>query len=865
MNKIHLLIILFLICLGQSAQAQYYSVNYDKKTVAAMAAAYNTEAATEAYYNEQVQNILKHYNAAEVATAGIFASKFLDRKALTELGVWSSSTENYYYRRIYNMVSRKIMPKIWTVAGMMLKSPQTALYWGSYLVKICDDTKSLCMQFESVVTNSSLTFSDIAFLQIKDEIASILKLSEIGNVDWQRMLDDLSKVPGNFTVDNLKADIDNLYKTGVNLASAGVSNIGDAFLQSSQFHDLINGKLGAAVNIVDNYSALFEQLDKSVGNTLLGMVGGKDNVAGLFNFANYNLTSWMTDYMSETAGNYYTQRWYIARRDQGSETLCDYYPPTDDNSIIYGGEWTRFSTSDPNFSPSSAQQEQILSNSERCAGWSRSRVDMLNKQNDGFNYYINYYLYSYIISRGGRQTQKSYAYEIHVTKNWNRVEEVYEEVFDSYSMDLNTFKAQLNARLSEFNDNEEGYTYYIGSDSRNYYQATDAGKLKGCESVTISVTCSDGVSLGSGSTQYKCRECSGSLNAHSKECAMRTTITEGSGSQEELARLEAEYKTQVEQINSEIATLEADNQRLIELLTGRHEKVKFLLRNLQFSVLILNTDQIDLAYTFFSNENSRGKSLSDFDLLKAHHLRFITDDMQAGHLAKSWDKMLSDANLHYDNDIDKPYYRSLGLYIFRLRKWMGNEDWDDFAKYKIKDEYEAAPVIDEIPPFGEQFSYKESIQGGTHFFAFVKRFEYKYHLFVQTDEFKSIHKLDNRTHWWFRDVIETFLFAYYLKFGVDYLSEALLAISRIVLQFRFDYKKADYSRLLRQAGDSGIIYMIDCATSPTFALAEMEKKVRSLPSINIDVSPVARDFNRQLREYLAPIRKHIVINKFKLI
>lgn len=334
MNKIHLLIILFLICLGQSAQAQYYSVNYDKKTVAAMAAAYNTEAATEAYYNEQVQNILKHYNAAEVATAGIFASKFLDRKALTELGVWSSSTENYYYRRIYNMVSRKIMPKIWTVAGMMLKSPQTALYWGSYLVKICDDTKSLCMQFESVVTNSSLTFSDIAFLQIKDEIASILKLSEIGNVDWQRMLDDLSKVPGNFTVDNLKADIDNLYKTGVNLASAGVSNIGDAFLQSSQFHDLINGKLGAAVNIVDNYSALFEQLDKSVGNTLLGMVGGKDNVAGLFNFANYNLTSWMTDYMSETAGNYYTQRWYIARRDQGSETLCDYYPPTDDNSKI---------------------------------------------------------------------------------------------------------------------------------------------------------------------------------------------------------------------------------------------------------------------------------------------------------------------------------------------------------------------------------------------------------------------------------------------------------------------------------------------------------------------------------------------------
>ena len=34
-------------------------------------------------------------------------------------------------------------------------------------------------------------------------------------------------------------------------------------------------------------------------------------------------------------------------------------------------------------------------------------------------------------------------------KSWNREEVVYEEVFDSYSMDLNTFKAGLNARLSE--------------------------------------------------------------------------------------------------------------------------------------------------------------------------------------------------------------------------------------------------------------------------------------------------------------------------------------------------------------------------------------------------------------------------------
>ena len=76
----------------------------------------------------------------------------------------------------------------------MLRSPQTAIYWGSYLMKVCDETKSLCMQFESVVTNSTLTFSDIAFLEINRDIAPLLSLSELGGVDWERMLDNLSRV-----------------------------------------------------------------------------------------------------------------------------------------------------------------------------------------------------------------------------------------------------------------------------------------------------------------------------------------------------------------------------------------------------------------------------------------------------------------------------------------------------------------------------------------------------------------------------------------------------------------------------------------------------------------------------------------------
>ena len=567
MKRLLLILTIASVALCQTVHAQYYSVNYDTRTVAAMVAAFGTEAVAEGYYREQVDDILKHYTAAEVATAGIFAAKFLEHKALSDLGIWNSRTENYYYQRIYRMVAEKIMPKIWVVAKQMLHSPQTAIYWGSYLMKVCDDTKSLCMQFESVVTNSTLTFSDIAFLEINPEIAPLLKLSETGNIDWQRMMDNFARIPGNFTHENLRSDLDNLYNTGVGLATAGIANLGDALLQSSSFHDLLGGKVEEIGNLYEHYGSLFEQAEHDIGGLLIDMVGGPDNVAGLFNFSNYNLTAWMTDYLDEAMGNYYTQRWYIARRDQGSVSLCDYYPPTDDNSILNGGAWVRFNTSDPNFYPNASQREQVLANSEGYAGWSRSRVRQLNDQNDGFNYSINYWMSAYIISKKNKQTKKAYAYEIHVSKSWNKEEVVYEEVFDSYSMDLNTFRAQLNVRLAEFNENEDGYTYYISSGARNYYQATDAAKLKGCESVTISVTCSDGVTLGQGSTQYKCRKCGSSLNAHTKECAMQTSVTENNLDLSELDALLNEANSQVANLEARIGTLENENAVLLKKIS----------------------------------------------------------------------------------------------------------------------------------------------------------------------------------------------------------------------------------------------------------------------------------------------------------
>ena len=563
--KRYLLIISLLVCALTTIKAQYYSVNYDKETVAAMTAAFNAEAATEKYYADQIAKIREHYQAAEVAAAGIFTSKFLDRKALTDLGLWTSSTENYYYRRIYHMVSAKIMPKIWTVAGMMLKSPQNALYWGSYLYKVCDETKNLCYQFESIVTNSSLSFKDIAFLEISEELRAILKLSELGNVDWKALLDNIGDIPSHFTKESLQEDIDNLYAMGVNIATAGASNLINSILANSNFNGTIMDKTASVIEIADNVYQLYENITTNTGGTLLSIIGGQDAIANLFNLSNYNSTAWLTDYAREGMGQYYTQRWYIYRVDRGSVTLCDYYPPTDDNSILYGDHWYRIDTQDGSFYPNNSQWESVLQNSENHAGWSRSRVQQMNNSNDGSTYNINYWSHAYTLSKSkSGQYAKAYAYEIHVTRSWNNTEIKYEDVFDSYTMDLASFKAGLNARLAEYNDNNDGFTYYIGSDPKKYYQATDAQKIAGCETATISVTCHDGAKLGEGSTQYKCDNCDSSVNDHTRQCAMSTSVTESGFDTSELDGKISEAESKIAQLQSQIVTLEAQNTDLIK-------------------------------------------------------------------------------------------------------------------------------------------------------------------------------------------------------------------------------------------------------------------------------------------------------------
>lgn len=320
----------------------------------------------------------------------------------------------------------------------------------------------------------------------------------------------------------------------------------------------------------------------------------------------------------------------------------------------------------------------------------------------------------------------------------------------------------------------------------------------------------------------------------------------------------------------------AYNKHLIQQYVDRHipqgkriEQAESLLQRIEWSVLILQNSSIDLAYTFFSHQNSRGVALSDYDLLKAHHLRYIPlgNEGQAQHVTEVWNQMIEEGRKE-SQDTQPDYVRTLDTYIYRLRKWMRKAECDDrTGNYRIKRAYEAAALINEIPPFGESFHFNEPIQGGAHFFSYVERHRHKYHAFCQTEEYSTLHTtMQGGSFQWYRDAIESVLFAYFLKFDSYYLSEALVLIMRIVLQHRYEHARAMKASIVRHVGASELVLSIAQATSPTFFLAEARDRVQELIYPNRkDMTQIMRAMSIKAKSINQRLRSRIIVTSMKNI
>jgi hypothetical protein len=206
--------------------------------------------------------------------------------------------------------------------------------------------------------------------------------------------------------------------------------------------------------------------------------------------------------------------------------------------------------------------------------------------------------------------------------------------------------------------------------------------------------------------------------------------------------------------------------------------IEVLLNQIQFCVVILPKDASeDLAYTFFNAVNSSGKKLSDYDLLKAHHLRFVTDESIAKGMAQRWDTTGAEG---YDAILHKRLYR-LRTWSRRDNPAVNAQDGHNlFSHFSAK-----ASTVDGIffPPLAIRFN--STIRGGAPFFYYAEQHHMLWQDFQKTDAHSSLDEvLSGHSGDVLRDSISALLFLYYCKFGKSYIADALFCIADVVSVLR---------------------------------------------------------------------------------
>lgn len=585
------IILSFLIC-SPLWSLSWSSVNIDKVTAAAMSAAYETETLVEGNTDSNINKIFEHYQSAGLASAGIFQSMKKLRDARRNPGLFASE-ENYYYQRIFRLVKDGIMPKFITVAGKMLKQPDNAIYWGPYLLKTTTNVENLCKQFEVVVTNGKRSFKDIRFLVLNEDLQRIFDLTQLGEVDWKSLLGKLGEFGTGITQEEIAEDYKNL---GSIIAQAGKAAYDSNLESASKIGAIFKAKPKEITKLYKSFKNHYKSF-KDAGNIkelLFAVVGegNEDAVEKLFQTSGYNLTGYISSYIKELQGQYYTERWYIYKHDSGSEVKCEYSPSSYEGygdarwkeawHIHTSGKKREAYGKIPCYkSLSQDEDKEVKDKLFQITGWNADKCQEYNQAHPGHQCTILYTRKHEDRKRhyGGGLLKHSYderfcfnSYKVKVTDTWDIREEIYEETFDSQTMDKKTFIQKMKARLNGLIDENEKFlkehptiSIEMGSDHPRYYTMADEKKMEGCNSVSFIAQCDDGATLGEGSFNWKENGSQGNKLEwpKSKDFAMSNSPTADDGSKA-LLQKQKEFSDEVNALKSEIKGNDTKMRNLVK-------------------------------------------------------------------------------------------------------------------------------------------------------------------------------------------------------------------------------------------------------------------------------------------------------------
>lgn len=565
-----------------SVEAAYVHVDYDYKGATLAEAAYITLAKAEGLNVSEINDILDHYTSAEVASAGIWLSKFLERKALKDEGPFSSA-ENQYYKVIRFMVEKRITPRLLRIGKELLRYPEQFLYWGPHLFKTCEDVMNLCAQFETIVTNGTLSFSDIQFLQLNSNLQEYFDFSKLGNVNWTETWDRITNFPTP-SWEDFREDFKQLFDqvSPVNLAMAGEEDVrGRASHIFDRFEEAPNSLPELFNQVDDVFGTLIS--GAAIKGILEGVIGDlKDSLAieRLFDVGSYNVAAYLNDYVTQLKGEYYTQEWRICHNiNATSQQTHSFYKQKYKRTlrathILWGYPYskTEYFVYD---SQTDGPEEEWIQN---------LKDEGLRKIYMVFGKYVNERSITIQVNPSG--DRKTYnVTSTTIIPNGSKIID-YEALFDSRVNSEVIFEKEFEQRRKTLQDTIEYLNpltprveYYIEKGEKHYYEIEDATSVRDVSTASFTVTCHDEVELAKGGFNFKVNERynSGKMNeyAYPKSPIPQKTPEDTSIWKDKMEELQGKIDKNNDQI-AEYDSQEDELWAIADTTTNKNEKQKLL-------------------------------------------------------------------------------------------------------------------------------------------------------------------------------------------------------------------------------------------------------------------------------------------------
>ncbi len=277
----------------------------------------------------------------------------------------------------------------------------------------------------------------------------------------------------------------------------------------------------------------------------------------------------------------------------------------------------------------------------------------------------------------------------------------------------------------------------------------------------------------------------------------------------------------------------------------------YILQNCDFAVVVL--DNLDEAFQYFDSQNSRGKSLEAYDLLKAYHLREMGDGCDVHRLVETWEK---NATIKADV-LNQPVWLKLIIsdILSRYRRCELNMPAESFEKqdvdiFKGLSHQKQQNFLKLFKRYAHEIQMNGVILDGEQFFEYIEHYKAQYEslfadgglvnhpkivipntqtpLFRHLKQYSTINKGDGFVFMLFVIMV----MRYYDKFGGYRLDKAAVKIARWAYFLRFYHKSIYFSSVEKHLRETNSLYVaLQQAIEPeqflSFNIGKTEKRTNS--------------------------------------